>query len=57
VRQRCSDIDASSRQRSFNSPNGEITMARLLRAARVTLNIHPNEKSSLWRVWPYWVEF
>lgn len=32
-------------------------MARLMRAARVTLNIHPNEKSSLWRVWPYWVEF
>jgi hypothetical protein len=32
-------------------------MARLMRATRVALNIHPNEKSSLWKVWPYWVEF
>lgn len=32
-------------------------MSRLLRAARVSLNIHPNEASSLWRIWPVWIEF
>lgn len=32
-------------------------MAKIFRAARVALNIHPNEPSSLWRTWPYWVEF
>jgi|AraplaMF_Col_mLB_1032019.scaffolds.fasta_scaffold00128_46 hypothetical protein len=32
-------------------------MARLLRAARVAMNIHPNETSSLWKTWPLWVEF
>jgi hypothetical protein len=32
-------------------------MAKLLRAARVALNIHPNEASSLWTHWLVWVEF
>ena len=32
-------------------------MSRLIRATRVALNIHPNERSSLWRIWPLWVEF
>jgi hypothetical protein len=32
-------------------------MTRFLRAARVALNIHPNEASSLWTIWPFWVEF
>jgi len=32
-------------------------MKRFARALRVTLNIHPNEKSSVWKTWPLWVEF
>lgn len=44
-----------------SDPNSQIerslNMARLLRAARVALNIHPNEPSSLWKVWAIWVEF
>lgn len=37
--------------------HGVSNMARFMRAARVALNIHPNEPSSIWKTWPYWVEF
>jgi hypothetical protein len=32
-------------------------MKRFARALRVSLNIHPNEKSSVWNTWPLWIEF
>ncbi|MGF6420099.1 hypothetical protein ABH900_003616 [Stenotrophomonas sp. AN71] len=32
-------------------------MKRFARALRVSLNIHPTEKSSVWTVWQIWVEF
>jgi hypothetical protein len=38
-------------------PLKESDMAKFMRALRVSLNIHPNEPSSLWKHWDVWIEF